>query len=231
MSMMAKTETMERYTPEEFDWICIDEVHRAGSESYQKIMNYFNPDFWLGMTASPERTDGFDIFDLFDHNIAYEIRLQHALKEDLLCPFHYFGITDIEIDGETMNDKTGMRNFAYLVSESRVDYILKQADYYGYSGDRVKGLVFCSRKEEAQELSAKFNERGYYTAVLTGADSEKQREAAIDLLTRCVSEDEIKKHEKNISDHIVDKSDEVPFLDYIFTIDIFNEGVDIPEIN
>lgn len=231
MSMMAKTETMERYTPEEFDWICIDEVHRAGSESYQKIMNYFNPDFWLGMTASPERTDGFDIFDLFDHNIAYEIRLQHALKEDLLCPFHYFGITDIEIDGETMNDKTGMRNFAYLVSESRVDYILKQADYYGYSGDRVKGLVFCSRKEEAQELSAKFNERGYYTAVLTGADSEKQREAAIDLLTRCVSEDEIKKHEKNISDHIVDKSDEVPFLDYIFTIDIFNEGVDILEIN
>ena len=69
MSMMAKTETMERYTPEEFDWICIDEVHRAGSESYQKIMNYFNPDFWLGMTASPERTDGFDIFDLFDHNV------------------------------------------------------------------------------------------------------------------------------------------------------------------
>lgn len=228
MSMMAKAETLDKYSPEEFDWICIDEVHRAGSESYQKIMNYFRPDFWLGMTASPERTDGFDIFDLFDHNIAYEIRLQHALKEDLLCPFHYFGITDIEIDGETMNDKTGMRNFAYLVSESRVDYILKQADYYGYSGDRVKGLVFCSRKEEAQELAAKFNERGYYTAVLTGADSEKQREAAIDLLTRYVSEDEIEKHKKNISDHVVDKSDEVPFLDYIFTIDIFKDGWEFP---
>lgn len=77
MSMMAKTETLERYKVDEFDWICIDEVHRAGSESYQKIMNYFQPDFWLGMTASPERTDGFDIFNLFDHNIAYEIRLQH----------------------------------------------------------------------------------------------------------------------------------------------------------
>lgn len=100
MSMMAKTETLERYKVDEFDWICIDEVHRAGSESYQKIMNYFQPDFWLGMTASPERTDGFDIFNLFDHNIAYEIRLQHALKEDRFCPFHYFGITDIEIDGD-----------------------------------------------------------------------------------------------------------------------------------
>lgn len=97
MSMMAKSETLERYKIDEFDWICIDEVHRAGSESYQKIMNYFQPDFWLGMTASPERTDGFDIFNLFDHNIAYEIRLQHALKEDLLCPFHYFGI-DVKTD-------------------------------------------------------------------------------------------------------------------------------------
>ena len=119
MSMMAKTETLERYKVDEFDWICIDEVHRAGSESYQKIMNYFQPDFWLGMTASPERTDGFDIFNLFDHNIAYEIRLQHALKEDLLCPFHYFGITDIEIDGETVDDKTDLRNFSYLVSDTR----------------------------------------------------------------------------------------------------------------
>lgn len=77
------------------------------------------------MTASPERTDGFDIFNLFDHNIAYEIRLQQALKEDMLCPFHYFGITDIEINGEIMNDKTGMRNFSYLVSDKRVQYVLE----------------------------------------------------------------------------------------------------------
>ena len=104
MSMMAKQETLNRYKPGEFEWICIDEVHRAGSDSYQRIMSYFQPKFWLGMTASPERTDGFDIFNLFDHNIAYEIRLQQALKEDMLCPFHYFGITDIEINGEIMND-------------------------------------------------------------------------------------------------------------------------------
>ena len=231
MSMMAKPETLQRYKPEEFNWICIDEVHRAGSESYQRIMNYFNPAFWLGMTASPERTDGFDIFNLFDHNIAYEIRLQHALKEDLLCPFHYFGITDIEINGEIMDDQTGLRNFSYLVSEKRVQYILEQVNYFGHCGERVKGLIFCSGKKEAQELSSKFNEKGYYTTVLTGDDSEKQRETCIELLTKEVSEEEIRKHEENINNSLSINDDEMPYLDYIFTIDIFNEGVDIPEIN
>lgn len=231
MSKMAKPETLESYKPEEFDWICIDEVHRAGAESYQRIMKYFQPQFWLGMTASPERTDGFDIFNLFDHNIAYEIRLQHALKEDLLCPFHYFGITDIEIDGQTVDDKTDLRNFSYLVSDVRVRYILEQANYFGYSGERVKGLIFCRGKDEARELSTKFNECGYYTSVLTGAASEKEREQAINLLTKEISEDEIEKHEKNICNHVKNDTDEMPFLDYIFTIDIFNEGVDIPEIN
>lgn len=231
MSMMAKSDTLERYSPEEFDWICIDEVHRAGSESYQKIMDYFKPKFWLGMTASPERTDGFDIFNLFDHNIAYEIRLQHALKENLLCPFHYFGITDIEIDGQIADEKSELRNFSYLVSDERVKYILENANYYGYSGDRVKGLVFCRGKKEAMELSEKFNERGYYTTVLTGDDSEEQREFCINLLTKEVSEDEQIIHEKNIRNAISYDSEEMPYLDYIFTIDIFNEGVDIPEIN
>lgn len=231
MSMMAKAETLERYKTDEFDWICIDEVHRAGSESYQKIMSYFQPQFWLGMTASPERTDGFDIFNLFDHNIAYEIRLQQALKEDLLCPFHYFGITDIEINGEILNDQTGMRNFSYLISDVRVQHILKQANYFGYSGERVKGLIFCSGKKEAQELSLKFNEKGYYTTVLTGEDSEKQREACIELLTKEVSENEVACHQENIKNSKQTDLTEMSYLDYIFTIDIFNEGVDIPEIN
>lgn len=231
MSMMAKAETLERYKTDEFDWICIDEVHRAGSESYQKIMSYFQPQFWLGMTASPERTDGFDIFNLFDHNIAYEIRLQQALKEDLLCPFHYFGITDIEINGEILNDQTGMRNFSYLISDVRVQHILKQANYFGYSGERVKGLIFCSGKKEAQELSLKFNEKGYYTTVLTGEDSEKQRESCIELLTKEVSENEVACHQENIKNSKQTDLTEMPYLDYIFTIDIFNEGVDIPEIN
>lgn len=231
MTMMAKEETLERYQKDEFDWICIDEVHRAGSESYQKIMDYFQPQFWLGMTASPERTDGFDIFRLFDHNIAYEIRLQHALKEDLLCPFHYFGITDIEINGEISDEKSELRNFSYLISDQRVQYILEQANYYGHSGERVKGLVFCSSKKEAKELSTKFNAKGYYTTVLAGDDSQKQREECIELLTKEVSEEEQRIHEENIKNEVSCELEEMPYLDYIFTIDIFNEGVDIPEIN
>lgn len=210
MQMMEKQETLDRFSRDEFDTIIIDEVHRAGSKSYKRIMEYFTPSFWLGMTASPDRTDGFDIYELFDHNIAYEIRLQQALEENLLCPFHYFGITDLEIDGEVLDDSTGVRNFANLVREERVKYIIEKINYYGYCGDRVKGLVFCSRKEEARELSNKFNEYGYRTDFLCGDHSQDRREECIDRLTNDDREDQ---------------------LDYIFTVDIFNEGVDIPEIN
>ena len=210
IQMMAREETLFRYERSAFDIIVIDEVHRAGASSYQKIMTYFEPELWLGMTASPERTDGFDIYHLFDHNIAYEIRLQQALEEDLLCPFHYFGITEMEIDGEVMDDTMGMRNFSYLVCDERVKYILEKADYYGYSGERVKGLIFCSRKEEARELSKKFNEKGYQTVFLCGENTQEEREDCIERLTASGGSDR---------------------LDYIFTVDIFNEGVDIPEIN
>ncbi|MDF2909109.1 MAG: hypothetical protein K0R34_4430, partial [Herbinix sp.] len=210
MQMMAKPEVRERFSKKEFDFIIIDEVHRAGAESYGRILEYFQPEFWLGMTASPDRSDGFDIYELFNHKIAYEIRLQQALEENMLCPFHYFGITDLEIDGEVFDDTTGVRNFGKLVCDARVDYVLEKANYYGYSGERVKGLIFCSRKEEARELSVKFNTRGYHTEFLCGEDTQDYREECIERLTN----DE--------------RSDT---LDYIFTVDIFNEGVDIPEIN
>ena len=210
MNMMARPEVHERFSPDEFQVIVIDEAHRTGAGSYQEIMKYFKPKFWLGMTASPERTDDFDVFEAFDHNIAYEIRLQQAMEENLLCPFHYFGITEMEIDGEVFDDTTGMRNFSYLICDERVEYILEKAKYYGYSGDRVKGLIFCSRKEEAKELSKKFNEKGYQTAFLCGEHSQEERERCIERLT---------------------SDDSTDYLDYIFTIDIFNEGVDIPEIN
>ncbi|OLR59401.1 NgoFVII family restriction endonuclease [Anaerostipes sp. 494a] len=210
MQMMAKQETLERFDPEEFEIIIIDEVHRAGAESYQRILSYFKPKFWLGMTASPERTDDYDIFELFDHNIAYEIRLQQALEENLLCPFHYFGITDLEIGGQVFDDKSSLKNFGKLVCDDRVDYILEQADYYGYCGNRVKGLIFCSRKDEAKELSKKFNQRGLNTVVLTGEDPQERREQYVERLASDCGKDP---------------------LDYIFTVDIFNEGVDIPEVN
>ena len=110
MQMMAKQETLSRFHKDEFETIIIDEAHRTGAASYQNIMHYFTPKFWLGMTASPERTDSFDVYEAFDHNIAYEIRLQQALEENLLCPFHYFGITDLQINGETVDEETGLKD-------------------------------------------------------------------------------------------------------------------------
>ena len=215
MQMMSKPEIQEHFRRDEFDIIILDECHHAGAKSYERILEYFKPGFCLGMTASPD-TNQYDIYKVFDHNIAYEITLQQALEEDLLCPFHYFGITDIEINGVTFDDTTGLRNFAYLVSDERVKYVLEKAEYFGYSGDRVKGLIFCSRKEEARELSLKFNQSHkkdgslYRTEVLTGEDTQTRREEIIERLAGEESE---------------------ASLDYVFTVDIFNEGVDIPEIN
>ena len=236
MQMMSKEEVMTRFPKDSFQTIIVDEAHRVGAMSYQKIMDYFEPEFWLGMTASPERTDDYDVFAAFDHNIALEIRLQQAMEENLLCPFHYFGITDMEIDGEVIDEGTGLRNFNYLVSDKRVDYIIKQMRFYGYSGDRVKGLVFCSSRKEAERLSEIFNERGYKTTALTGADSQEKREEAIELLTKDVPEDILRNRmelKSSAGDTVCHEKDggQADYLDYIFTVDIFNEGVDIPEIN
>lgn len=137
------------------------------------------------------------------------------MEEDLLCPFHYFGITDLEIiDDMIANDKKmtkeqKLENFRKLTSDDRVKYVMEQAEYYGYSGNRVKGLIFCSRIEEANELSKKFNEYGWRTLALSGADSEEVRRDAIERLV----------------------NDDINELDYILSVDIFSEGVDVPEIN
>lgn len=212
MQMMAREDIMKKFNANDFDIIIIDEVHRAGADSYQRIMNYFTPRFWMGMTASPDRTDGYDIYGLFNHNIAYEIRLQQAMEEKLLCPFHYFGITDLEVDGHVIDDDDlkNVQNFAKLVCDDRVQYIMQQTEYYGYSGDRVRGLMFCSSKEEAKTLSVKFNMRGLRTIVLTGDSSQNEREDAILRL---------------------EQNEQENALDYILTVDIFNEGVDVPAVN
>lgn len=213
MNMMAKDDFRTRnFVPDEFSVIILDECHRSGSESYQKIIDYFTPQFLLGMSASPDRTDGFDVYSLFDHNIACEIRLQTALENDLLCPFHYFGIQDLKVNGGQVD----VNDFNDLTSGERVKNIIDVAEYYGFSGERVKGLVFCSRRSEAETLSAMFNcidkknsGRKYRTVALTGSDSEAARRRAVEMLA----------------------ADSGEILDYIFTVDIFNEGVDIPEIN
>lgn len=201
-----KPENKQLFSKEEFDYIIIDEVHKAGANSYQELVNYFKPQFLLGISATPERSDDFDIYKMFDYNIAYEIRLQQAMEYDLLCPFHYYGITDMTIDDHVIDDKS---DFNLLVDEKRVDYVIDKINDYGYSGDRVHGLIFVSRKEEAHRLSEMFNQRGFNTCALTGEATEKQRQEAMDSL----------------------ESNEDGSLDYIFTVDIFNEGIDIPKVN
>lgn len=201
-----KPENRQLFSKEEFDYIIIDEVHKAGANSYQELVNYFKPQFLLGMSATPERSDNFDIYKMFDYNIAYEIRFQQAMEYDLLCPFHYYGITDMTIDDHVIDDKS---DFNLLVDEKRVDYVIDKINDYGYSGDRVHGLIFVSRKEEAHRISEMFNQRGFNTCALTGEASEKQRQEAMDSL----------------------ESNEDGSLDYIFTVDIFNEGIDIPKVN
>ena len=207
INMLNKEENLTQFTPTHFDYIIIDETHRAGANSYLKILNYFQPQFLLGMTATPERTDGFDIYQLFDHNIAYEIRLNQAMQENLLCPFHYFGITDITVDDQEINDNS---TFNDLTTDARVTHIINQSQYYGFSGERLHGLIFCSQIEEAQILSQKFNERGFNTIALSGKDSQETRTNAI---------------------HKLEQKERSKGLDYIFTVDIMNEGIDIPAIN
>ncbi len=201
-----KKENRELFKQDEFDYIIIDEVHKAGAYTYQELVHYFHPQFLLGMSATPERNDQFDIYKMFHYNIAYEIRLQQAMEYDLLCPFHYYGITDLNIDGISIDDKS---DFNLLINEKRIDYIIEKIEEYGYSGEKVHGLIFVSRKQEAIELSNLFNQKGYNTIALTGDDNEEKRQEAMDRL----------------------ESNDEDGLDYIFTVDIFNEGIDIPKVN
>ena len=152
-----RDEHLLQYDKDSFDCIVLDEAHHVTADTYQKIMKHFSPKLWLGMTATPDKRDdnvaGRNVYELFNYQIAYEIRLQQAMEENLLCPFHYFGITDLSIVGDDKDN----RNFSMLTSDERVKHIIRQANYYGYSGEKVKGLIFCSSIKETQELSHKFN--------------------------------------------------------------------------
>ena len=185
-------------------------------------MDHFTPKLWLGMTATPDKRDdnveGRNVYEIFNYQIAYEIRLQQAMEENLLCPFHYFGITDLSMIG----DEEAARDFNMLTSDERVRHIVNQADYYGYSGDKVKGLIFCSNIKETEELSAKFNQiinpatgKNFRTVALNGSASEQERQDAFERLA--MNEDE--------------SSEDRQPLDYIFSVEILNEDVDIVEVN
>ena len=154
------------------------------------------------MTATPERSDDADIFKLFDYNIAYEIRLHQALEEDLLCPFHYFAIEDFYLGSEAVLTK----EFSKLISDERVEHIIDKMNFYSFSGEKRSALMFVSNVNEAIDIANKLNQKGIKAQSLTSQDSEHIRELAIQEL-------EAKK------------------IEVIVTVDIFNEGVDIPCLN
>ena len=198
-----KEKNLNIFPKDYFDYIIVDEVHHGGAKTYQSIFEYFKPKFLLGITATPERTDDFNIYQLFNYNVAYEIRLEDAMKEELLCPFHYFGISDILIDGKSVDEKTSIKN---LTSDERVEHILDKSRYYSYSGEKLHCLIFVSKVEEAKILVKKFLEKNIKAVALSSENSDNEREEAIKKL-------------------------EQGEIDYIVSVDIFNEGVDIPCVN
>lgn len=204
-----KPEILETLRPDLFDYVIIDEAHRSGSPTYQALLAHLRPRFLLGMTATPERTDGFNVFETFDFNVPYEIRLNRALEEDMLAPFHYYGVSDVTFeDGSTTSDLTDLPR---LVSAERISHLVKALETYGQEDVPPCGLIFCSRIAEAEELSEALNEseiggRRLRTRVVSGNDSVELREQYVEAL-------------------------ESGELDYLLTVDVFNEGVDIPSLN
>eukprot|EP00831_Metopus_contortus_P044647 TRINITY_DN35803_c0_g1_i1.p1 TRINITY_DN35803_c0_g1~~TRINITY_DN35803_c0_g1_i1.p1 ORF type:complete len:488 (-),score=50.45 TRINITY_DN35803_c0_g1_i1:28-1491(-) len=163
----------------------------------------------LGMTATPERCDTGDIFEVFDNNVALEVRLHEAQKNELIVPFHYFGITDIDsvdLNGVKLDDYAEISK--RLMINSRVDFIIEKMNFYGYDGDYQKCVGFCVSKEHADFMASEFCKRGIERVALTGDDSVDKRQTYIKKL----------------------ENDDDP-LRVIFTVNIFNEGVDIPAIN
>lgn len=206
---LAQPETLASIAPDTFDYVIVDEAHRAGAATYQRVLNHLTPSFLLGMTATPERTDGFNVFELFHYCVPYEIRLNHALEAEMLSPFHYYGIADVTYDdGTTTSDETELR---LLITPERVNFLVDALTKYGQAGVAPCGLIFCSRKEEARALSDALNRRilngsPLRTVALTGDDSVAERERRVAEL-------------------------EAGQLDYLLTVDIFNEGIDIPRVN
>ncbi len=197
--------TLELFQKDEFDYIIIDECHRAAAETYRKIMAYFEPEFLLGLTATPERMDNQDVFDLFDKNVPYELRLRDAIVNDLVVPFKYYGIRDQLVDyGLTANEER--RLIAQMANYEHCDFISAQIEKHWPQG-KLKALAFCRNVTHARMMCEVMGER-YHTAYLTGRNDIGERIRAYNDLQS-------------------DNAD----LEILFTVDILNEGVDIPGVN
>ncbi|MBC2852577.1 DEAD/DEAH box helicase [Cetobacterium sp. 2G large] len=198
----------QEFSEDEFDYIIVDEAHHITAKSYEKVINYFKPKFLLGLTATPERCDGGNIYEIFHMNVPVEIRLQEALDRELVTPFHYYGvkdISDVNLEGIDLNDIPAVTKALNL--EKRVDFIIKKMNFYGYSGERRKTLGFCVSVEHCEYMTKEFLKKGIKATTITG------------------------NHGKDLREDIIKKFKETEDLEVIFTVNIFNEGIDIPCIN
>ena len=192
-----------------FNYIVIDEFHHAVNDQYQRIVNYFKPQFLLGLTATPERMDGRNIYEICDYNVPYEISLKEAINKGMLVPFHYYGIFD-DTDYSKLHIVRGRYdekelNETYIGNVHRYELIYK---YYCKYGSR-QALGFCCSKEHAREMAREFSSRGIPSvAVFSDASGEytEKRNVAIQKL----------------------KNGEIRA---IFSVDMFNEGVDITSVD
>lgn len=192
-----------------YDYIVIDEVHHVAASSYRNIINYFRPKVLLGLTATPERMDGEDITLDFDGVISAEIRLDDALNKGLLCPFHYYGITDSVDYSEVAWDKghyvASELSKIYTFNDARTEVILRSLKHYVTNVHDVRALCFCVDQQHAKYMESKFTLCGLKAEVLTSENSQM----------RTVLYNRLKNKKIN----------------YLFVVDMFNEGVDIPEVD
>jgi superfamily II DNA or RNA helicase len=197
--------TLDFFTRDEFEYIIIDECHHATSETYKQIIAYFEPEFLLGLTATPERMDNQDVFELFDKNVPYELRSRDAIGNDLIVPFRYYGIRDQLVNyGLSANEERRM--VAQMANEQHCDFISEQIERHRPQG-KLKALAFCRNITHARVMSEAMGER-FKTAYLTGRNDVGERIRAYN-----------------------DLQSDGTKLEILFTVDILNEGVDIPGVN
>lgn len=200
--------------PDYYDYIIVDEFHHAAAPTYQRLLSHYTPKTLLGLTATPERMDGKSITDYFSNRIAAEIRLPEAIDRKLLCPFQYFGVTDtVDLDdlrwargGYDKGELSKLYTIEQAVADKRANMVIASVLKYSTDIDEVKGLGFCVSIEHAQYMSHYFNANNVPAMFLTGQSSDDDRNKAKNRLI----------------------GGEIRF---IFVVDIYNEGVDIPEVN
>lgn len=194
------------FSKDYFDYIIVDEFHHAVSNNYQKIIEYFKPKFLLGLTATPERLDAQDVFSLCDYNLVYEVRLKDAINKGWLCPFRYYGIYDDTVQYEDIDFKNGKYDDnkleEALMLNARGNLILKH--YKKYKSTRAMG--FCSSKKHAEFMAEYFVNNGVKAVAVYSGKYSMNREEALNALNRGE-------------------------IQVIFSVDMFNEGLDIPGID